>query len=77
MSTIRFQLINDIPSCPSVALQFDDTDAPFIEDILSAFEQFLLAMTYQPASIQKYIDTEAVQKALLERARLVAELKGY
>jgi hypothetical protein len=74
MSTIRFQMINDLPQCPSTTLEFDDTDAPFIEDIMAAFEQFLLGMTFHPSTIKKYLDVDGIQKALLGRAQQVAAL---
>jgi hypothetical protein len=75
LSKYTFSYDNDFPDSASVSVSFDDKDAPGIENVLTAFEQFLLGLTFQPESIQKYLDVEAVQKALLENAKLVREFK--
>ena len=75
MSKYQFAYFNDVDGGADVAVQFDDTNYPFIEDVLVAFEQFLLGVTFQPGTIRKYIDMEAVQTALMERAKLVRELR--
>jgi hypothetical protein len=75
MSVIKFLYLNDIPGGTDVSVQFDDTDRPFIEDLLCAFEQFLLGMTFHPNTISKYLDTSRVQRALLERAQLMSDFK--
>jgi hypothetical protein len=74
MSKYQFVYINDIQGGADVAVQFDDTHHPFIEDVLVAFEQFLLGVTFQPGTIRKYINMEAVQEALLKRAELARAL---
>ena len=75
MSKYQFAYLNAVDGGADVAVRFDDTNYPFIEDVLVAFEQFLLGVTFQPGTIRKYIDMEAVQTALMERAKLVRELR--
>lgn len=75
MSKYHFAYLNDVDGGADVAVQFDDTNYPQIEDVLVAFEQFLLGVTFQPGTIRKYLDMDAVQKALMERAKLVRELR--
>lgn len=74
MSKFSFAYINDIDGGVNVGVQFDDTNAPYIEDVLVAFEQFLLGVTFQPESIRKYLDMAAVQDALWKRAKLARDL---
>jgi hypothetical protein len=76
VSTIQFIQVNDLPGGTDICVQFDDNERPFIEDLLNTFEQFLLAMTFQPDTYKKYIDTDKIQAALLKRAQLVAELQN-
>jgi hypothetical protein len=76
MGTYTFVYKNEIQGGVHIAAEFDDTQDPFIEDVLAAFEQFLLGCTFQPATIEKYIKTAAVQDARTERARLCAEFKA-
>ena len=79
VSTVEFRFIPDAISlecnAPAITVTYDDTYSPFVEDLISAFEQFLLAMTYQPGSIAKYIDTEKVAAVRTDIAGRVAELK--
>ncbi len=77
MGLYTFTYIPDTKEQPTISVQFDDHNGefPFIEHVISAFEQFLLGVTFQPGTIRKYIDIEAVQKALMERAKLVRELR--
>lgn len=76
MSKYSFVYTNDVPSGVSVNLsvEFDDARDPFIENMLVAFEQFLLGVTFQPGTIHKYLDMDAVQDALYRRAQLVRDL---
>ena len=76
MSKYTFTFTDPDGISNSVGVQFDDTNDPFIEGVLSAFEQFLLGVTFQPSTIKKYLDTDGVQDALVARARAVAEYKA-
>lgn len=75
MSKFIFSYLSDSPNGADVRVEFDDTNRPFIEDVLSAFEQFLLGVTYQPGSIKKYIDTEKLQDRIIKDALAVRALK--
>lgn len=43
---------------PDVAVMLSDSD--YLPDVIAAFEQFLLGVTFQPGSISKYINTAKV-----------------
>lgn len=76
MSKYIFICESDLPTyTPHIRVEFDDSEHPFLEDVLSAFEQFLLGVTFQPGSISKYINMEAVHASRLEMALAVKELK--
>jgi hypothetical protein len=72
MGTYTFNYTPDSPDAAHVTVVFDDHNGehPFIENVLQAFEQFMLGVTYQPGSIRKYLRTEEVQNALLQYAEL-------
>lgn len=52
-----------------VSVMFDDTERYHISDVLTAFRAFLLGVTFQPATIEKYIDVNKVYLDQLERGR--------
>jgi hypothetical protein len=66
MSYYEFTYVPDFKDQARVTVQFDDCEGqhPFIEHVVTAFEQFLLGVTFQPGSIAKYIDKEKLQKTL-------------
>jgi hypothetical protein len=72
MSLYEFTYIPDGKDQTRVTVSFDDNygSNPFIEPVIIAFEQFLLGVTFQPGSIEKYINREALHKALLRYAQL-------
>jgi hypothetical protein len=74
MSLYEFTYIPDFKDQARVTVSFDDAEGanPFIEHVIVAFEQFLLGVTFQPGSIGKYIDREAIQRALCGYAELSA-----
>lgn len=76
MSKYIFILESDMPTySPHVRVEFDDSEHPFLEDVLAAFEQFLLGVTFQPGSISEYLDMDAVHKERMDKALAVKELK--
>jgi hypothetical protein len=76
MSIYRFQYISDVAGAASVTVELDDSQYPCIDAVLVAFEQFLLGVTFQPESIAKYLDMEAVHRSRDEVAELVASYGG-
>lgn len=44
---------------PEIAVRIS-SDSDYLPDVIVAFEQFLLGVTFQPVSITKYVDIEKV-----------------
>lgn len=57
---IRFQYDNK-DSYPSLKIQIEDQDAEYINEWFARFFQFMLAASWQPSQIEKYM-RETIQE---------------
>jgi hypothetical protein len=73
--TITFTHTPSNTRYPTITVTLNDDDHPFIEDALIAFEQFLLAMTFQQGSIDKFVNMTDVHKERMELERQAEALK--
>lgn len=65
----------DSKAHPTVRVEFDDSENPFIEDVLDAFYQFLLGVTFHESVIRKYLDADKIMAVRIDMAIRVRELK--
>lgn len=67
MATITFIYDPEDAHEPVIEVSlFDPNGGAVVATLISAFRQFLLAATYQPGSIDKYIDQDALDLARAE-----------
>jgi hypothetical protein len=63
MTIYRFVAVRgpgDPPEHTEVAVRYDDESDPTLDKVVGAFVMFLKGVTFEPSSIAKFIDHEAV-----------------
>ena len=68
MGIYKFLFIATEPYENEVGVAFNDLDRDTLPNVVAAFEQFLIGLTFQPGSIEKYINTVRVGIDLQDEA---------
>jgi hypothetical protein len=65
----RYTFLHTDDEGMQVGVVFDDTQHNHISSVIEAFSKFLLGVTFQRETIEKYIDTNRIDQDQLERMR--------